>query len=86
MACLRLRLIPFFAVAMLAAACGGATPATQAPIPTPATQVPTPTPSGALVGQPAPAFTLASAQGTQVSLASYAGSKHVVVLFYRGFF
>ena len=88
-------LVQCAAIAILVAACGGggasAPTVTPAPLPllTPA-PLPLPTlaaaPNGALVGQPAPAFTLASAKGPQVSLASYNGSKHVVVLFYRGYF
>ncbi len=35
--------------------------------------------------RPAPLFTLPSAQGPEISLASYAGDKNVVVVFYRAF-
>ena len=34
---------------------------------------------------PAPGFTLADFKGTPVSLADYAGSRHVLLVFNRGF-
>jgi len=37
------------------------------------------------VGLPAPAFTLADFEGRPVSLADYRGSRHVVLVFNRGF-
>ena len=37
------------------------------------------------VGLPAPPFTLPDARGTPVSLADFLGSRHVVLVFNRGF-
>ena len=41
--------------------------------------------SGAPAAMLAPAFELPNAKGETVSLASYAGEKNVVLVFYRGF-
>ena len=78
------------------AACGGASePPTAAPEPTapqataaPATQSEgqsTSTEAAAPSAKLAPAFELPNAAGETVSLASYAGDKNVVLVFYRGF-
>ena len=59
--------------------------ATSAPAPTadsePAAATESPPPSAKL----APTFELPNAKGETVSLASYAGDKNVVLVFYRGF-
>ena len=78
------------------AACGGASePPTAAPEPTapqataaPATQSEgqsTSTEAAAPSAKLAPAFELPNAAGETVSLASYAGDRNVVLVFYRGF-
>ena len=91
----RLGIATFLSLAILAlAACGSAAEpaataapaATEAPEATamseatpPATEVPAPS------AKLAPTFELPNAAGETVSLASYAGDKNVVLVFYRGF-
>ena len=66
-------------------------PPVATPVPTepPATATPLPTeipiPVGTGVGELAPAFTLPSISGSDVSLESYRGDKNLVVVFYRAF-
>ena len=75
----RLRMVTVVALAVLAlAACGTAAKpeATAAP---PATEAP------ATAAKLAPTFELPNAAGETISLASYAGDKNVVLVFYRGF-
>ena len=66
-------------------------PPVATPVPTepPATATPVPTeipiPVGTSVGELAPAFTLPSISGSDVSLESYRGDKNLVVVFYRAF-
>ena len=66
-------------------------PAVATPVPTepPATATPLPTeipiPVGTGVGELAPAFTLPSISGSDVSLESYRDNKNLVVVFYRAF-
>ncbi len=79
----------YFAVALLAtallglilAACGGDEPADE-PLPAaPTPQAEENAASGVAVGQPAPDFTLAASDGSQVSLAGYQGQP--VLLFFH---
>ena len=85
--------VPALAAALALAgltACGGAAqPATEAPQPTAsqATAAPGATTENLPAAQfrVAPAFELPNAKGETVSLASYAGDKNVVLVFYRGF-
>ncbi len=83
-------------VVMALAACGSesaqSTPDSPQPTAPPATAVPTPgADSAATMEAPEPAsntapkFELSNAIGETVSLGSYAGSKNVVLVFYRGF-
>ena len=66
-------------------------PSVATPVPTepPATATPLPTeipiPVGTGVGELAPAFTLPSISGSDVSLESYRDNKNLVVVFYRAF-
>ncbi len=75
------------AIAALAACGGAAQPVTDAPQPA-ASQA---TAASAAADTPpaqlraAPTFELPNAKGETVSLASYAGDKNVVLVFYRGF-
>ena len=94
----RLGVVAALLMAVLAlAACGAPAEPTEAePSPTaePATAVPA-TPAGNSSstateypqpqGKIAPGFTLPSAAGESVSLASFAGDRNVVLVFYRGF-
>ena len=85
----RLGIIAALCMAVLAlAACGtsseptaGGAEATIAPTATEVAATSVPAPSAML----APAFELPNAKGDTVSLASYAGNKNVVLVFYRGF-
>jgi cytochrome oxidase Cu insertion factor (SCO1/SenC/PrrC family) len=81
---------------MALAACGGESPGPTPDTPQPAAADATASPTSA--GEPAAAtdetepqgnlahkFELTNARGETVSLASYAGDKNVVLVFYRGF-
>ena len=64
--------------------------ATPVPTATPeptatSTPTPTPIPTGTGIGNLAPAFTLPSTAGPDVSLKSYRGDKNLIVVFYRAF-
>lgn len=50
-----------------------------------ATPTPTPIPTGTSIGSLAPAFTLPSTAGADLSLESYRGDKNLIVVFYRAF-
>ena len=70
------------------AACGSAAePPTAAPEPTQAQATAAPAAEGdsAPAGRLAPTFELPNAAGESISLASYAGDRNVVLVFYRGF-
>ena len=77
------------AVAGLAACGAAAEPPTAAPEPTAPQATTAPTASegdqAPPAGMLAPTFELPNAAGDTVSLASYAGDKNVVLVFYRGF-
>ena len=81
---------------LVLAACGtaaapesGGAAATATPTTAPATVVSDPPPAGTEEPAPsamlAPTFELPSGTGGTVSLASFAGDKNVVLVFYRGF-
>jgi hypothetical protein len=61
-------------------------PVTNSPLPspTPAEAGPSPTIAGAVSAQPAPDFTLESAQGGAIALSDYQGRANVLLVFYRG--
>jgi len=96
-----LRSIPLAALltaALAVAGCGAAAeptapamPAASFPTAAPASAEPADDPAVAAsaesqrAGEVAPKFELPNAQGESVSLASYAGEKNVVLVFYRGF-
>ena len=78
--------------ALLLAACGSAAEQEPASAPTAtepsaATGEATPVSAGATAASAkvAPTFELPNAKGETISLASYAGDKNVVLVFYRGF-
>ena len=78
--------------ALALAACGSSSePATESPAataaqaPTEAAQAASETTDAEPQGEMAPKFELPSGTGGTVSLASFAGDKNVVVVFYRGF-
>ena len=58
---------------------------TPEPATTQATTAPADSEDTAPAGRLAPAFELLNAAGETVSLASYAGDRNVVLVFYRGF-
>jgi hypothetical protein len=61
-------------------------PVTNSPLPspTPAEAEPSPSIAEAVSAQPAPDFTLESAQGEAIALSDYQGWANVLLVFYRG--